>query len=212
MRGLRSFSFGHFKSLVDKIVDQCNQKHYHLPVDCPLPEVADIAASLQRAIVEYIGASIQYQVKLLECVPSLITRDIDYLLDYNPRELMRQEINFLDHEPLHLQLVVSGGVACNNYITDKLREYCMNMETIYDDTIIDVIVPTPRNLCTDNGVMIGWNGVLKLSSNLKKEDILLSSKEEIMSLKPVHDACLGRDLGEWADMLTTLNIKPYRIL
>ena len=47
--------------------------------------------------------------------------------------------------------VVSGGVACNGYLRDCLRVVCQ--ETGYT-----LACPPPR-LCTDNGVMIAWNGV-----------------------------------------------------
>lgn len=190
------------------MIHKCKRNHPNLPVDCPLPEVADIAASLQRAIAEYIGTSILYKVKIVESLPCLIDEDIDYLLDISSPSFHHQKLDFLDHKPLHLQLVISGGVACNNYITEKLKEHCNNMETIYDDTRVDVIVPTPKHLCTDNGVMIAWNGVLKLT-NLNKKDVLLSDYIQMMSLEPVRDACLGRDLSEIIGL--PIGIKPLQI-
>ncbi|XP_061091097.1 tRNA N6-adenosine threonylcarbamoyltransferase, mitochondrial isoform X2 [Conger conger] len=51
-------------------------------------------------------------------------------------------------------LVVSGGVACNNYIRKTLQ-------IVTEATEFDLLCP-PAKLCTDNGVMIAWNGVEKL--------------------------------------------------
>lgn len=48
-------------------------------------------------------------------------------------------------------LVVSGGVACNKFITDALRVVC-------DEVGYELVVPPPK-LCTDNGIMIAWNGL-----------------------------------------------------
>ncbi|KAJ8367640.1 hypothetical protein AAFF_G00314270 [Aldrovandia affinis] len=51
-------------------------------------------------------------------------------------------------------LVVSGGVASNQYIRKTL-------EIVTDATGLHLLCP-PSKLCTDNGVMIAWNGVEKL--------------------------------------------------
>lgn len=47
--------------------------------------------------------------------------------------------------------VVSGGAACNNFISEGLQMVCDEME-------YRMVRPPPK-LCTDNGVMIAWNGV-----------------------------------------------------
>lgn len=55
-------------------------------------------------------------------------------------------------------LVFSGGVACNDYIFNSLTE----LASQFGYTVL-----RPRKkLCTDNGVMIAWNGIerYKLSS------------------------------------------------
>ncbi|XP_034142863.1 probable tRNA N6-adenosine threonylcarbamoyltransferase, mitochondrial isoform X2 [Esox lucius] len=51
-------------------------------------------------------------------------------------------------------LVVSGGVASNQYIRKTLK-------IVTDATGLDLLCP-PSKLCTDNGVMIAWNGVERL--------------------------------------------------
>ncbi|XP_032807176.1 tRNA N6-adenosine threonylcarbamoyltransferase, mitochondrial isoform X2 [Petromyzon marinus] len=55
-------------------------------------------------------------------------------------------------------LVVSGGVASNSVIKEALG----HVATAVGFT---VICPPPH-LCTDNGIMIGWNGVERLRANV----------------------------------------------
>lgn len=50
--------------------------------------------------------------------------------------------------------VLSGGVASNQYIRKALR-------IIADKTGLQLLCP-PAKFCTDNGVMIAWNGVERL--------------------------------------------------
>ncbi|XP_046334794.2 probable tRNA N6-adenosine threonylcarbamoyltransferase, mitochondrial [Haliotis rufescens] len=53
-------------------------------------------------------------------------------------------------------LVVSGGVGSNQFIRSGLQKVCDMYST-------QLVCPPPR-LCTDNGVMIAWNGMEKLLS------------------------------------------------
>uniref|UniRef100_A0A8D0H5Q5 Gcp-like domain-containing protein n=1 Tax=Sphenodon punctatus TaxID=8508 RepID=A0A8D0H5Q5_SPHPU len=56
------------------------------------------------------------------------------------------------------QEVVSGGVASNQYIRRALQ-------AVTDATDFTLLCPPPR-LCTDNGVMIAWNGIERLCAGL----------------------------------------------
>ncbi|XP_066254787.1 tRNA N6-adenosine threonylcarbamoyltransferase, mitochondrial [Euwallacea similis] len=55
-------------------------------------------------------------------------------------------------------LVVSGGVASNNFILEGLQIVC--------DALDYQLVRPPKSLCTDNGVMIAWNGAERWNQNL----------------------------------------------
>ncbi|KAL8620458.1 hypothetical protein ACOMHN_048391 [Nucella lapillus] len=56
--------------------------------------------------------------------------------------------------PKHRTLVLSGGVASNSYLRSGLQQVCeMNS--------CQLLCPPPH-LCTDNGIMIAWNGMEKL--------------------------------------------------
>lgn len=47
--------------------------------------------------------------------------------------------------------VVSGGVACNGFIKHAMELVCQEMG-------YTLAVPPPH-LCTDNGIMVAWNGI-----------------------------------------------------
>ncbi|KAL6484348.1 hypothetical protein MHYP_G00063930 [Metynnis hypsauchen] len=77
-------------------------------------------------------------------------------------------------------LVVSGGVASNEYIREMLR-------IVTDANGLQLLCP-PSKFCTDNGVMIAWNGV----ERLKEGKGILSHTQEV-SYEP--KAPLGRDIS-----------------
>ncbi|NP_001005301.1 tRNA N6-adenosine threonylcarbamoyltransferase, mitochondrial [Danio rerio] len=76
-------------------------------------------------------------------------------------------------------LIVSGGVASNEYIRQILK-------IITDATGLHLLCP-PSKFCTDNGVMIAWNGI----ERLKQGKGILSYSEEV-SYEP--KAPLGLDI------------------
>ncbi|MDF0607580.1 tRNA (adenosine(37)-N6)-threonylcarbamoyltransferase complex transferase subunit TsaD [Wolbachia endosymbiont of Onchocerca gibsoni] len=51
-------------------------------------------------------------------------------------------------------LVITGGVAANNFLKGKLKKY-INLN----------IFSPPSNLCTDNAIMVGWAGIERLKRN-----------------------------------------------
>ncbi|XP_054828491.1 tRNA N6-adenosine threonylcarbamoyltransferase, mitochondrial isoform X2 [Eublepharis macularius] len=78
-------------------------------------------------------------------------------------------------------LVASGGVASNQYIRRTLQ-------IVTDATGFSLLCPPPR-LCTDNGVMIAWNGIERLRAGL---GVLHS----IEGIKYEPKAPLGTDISE----------------
>ncbi|KAK3568716.1 hypothetical protein QTP86_013873 [Hemibagrus guttatus] len=77
-------------------------------------------------------------------------------------------------------LVISGGVASNEYIRETLR-------IVTDATGMQLLCP-PAKFCTDNGVMIAWNGV----ERLKAGKGVVSHTQEV-TYEP--RAPLGRDIS-----------------
>ncbi|PSN33976.1 putative tRNA N6-adenosine threonylcarbamoyltransferase [Blattella germanica] len=86
-------------------------------------------------------------------------------------------------------LVVSGGVACNGFIKRALDLVCQDMGYL-------LAVPPP-NLCTDNGIMIAWNGMERWKAQIGIAEDLDSV--DIDSKSPFGD--------NWTEEVTKANIK-----
>ena len=118
-----SFSLAGLKFTAQKLTEAEERRH-GVVASGVIHTAADLCASLQYGIARHLCHRVQ--------------RGMDYC-----------EARGLLSDPR--RLVVSGGVACNAYITSCLRR-------VGDAMGFEVHVPPPR-LCTDNGVMIAWNGV-----------------------------------------------------
>eukprot|EP00049_Salpingoeca_infusionum_P011972 m.211955 g.211955 ORF g.211955 m.211955 type:complete len:418 (+) comp15068_c1_seq5:123-1376(+) len=126
------FSFTGLRSLVESTIDQhLDPQPQQQLKEAPIVELAnaetaqlkaDIAASFQRTAVRHL---------------------VDRC--YRAFEFARQT-----NVPLS-SFVVSGGVACNQYLRQKLAHLC-------DEQQIQLVIP-PMEHCTDNGIMIAWAGL-----------------------------------------------------
>jgi len=116
------FSFAGVKATV---YDYVNRTRVKSDLDCDeiFPQLGGVCAALQHSVTKHLCERLQRGIEYLHM------RDI---LDVNT-------------------LVVSGGVASNNYIRQGLRK-------VTDHYNMATICPPP-SLCTDNGVMIAWNGL-----------------------------------------------------
>jgi N6-L-threonylcarbamoyladenine synthase len=119
-----SFSFAGLRNKILKYTEREEVKFSTEP-DKVVPNAADLCASFQHAIFAHICKRLQ--------------RGMIYVDDENalPKESRT--------------LVVSGGVACNQYFRHYLEIVCKEMG-------YRLVCPEPK-LCTDNGIMIAWNGV-----------------------------------------------------
>ncbi|XP_054685175.1 tRNA N6-adenosine threonylcarbamoyltransferase, mitochondrial isoform X2 [Grus americana] len=122
------FSFSGLQNLVNKAIIQKEKEEEGEILSC----VKDIAAAVQHAVAVHI---IQRTYRaMLFCIKNSILSS------------------------KNATLVVSGGVASNQYIRKGLQ-------TLADANDFAFLCPPPR-LCTDNGVMIAWNGIERLRAGL----------------------------------------------
>ncbi|XP_063197699.1 tRNA N6-adenosine threonylcarbamoyltransferase, mitochondrial isoform X2 [Chroicocephalus ridibundus] len=125
------FSFSGLQNLVNKVIIQ-KEKEEGIQEGEVLSCVKDIAAAAQHAVAAHI---IQRTYRaMLFCIKNSILSS------------------------KNATLVVSGGVASNQYIRKGLQ-------TLADANDFALLCPPPR-LCTDNGVMIAWNGIERLRAGL----------------------------------------------
>lgn len=103
--------------------------------------VKDIAAALQHTVASHIAKRTHRAI--------LFCKSKGLLPQHNPT------------------LVVSGGVASNEYIRQTLK-------IVTDATGLHLLCP-PSKFCTDNGVMIAWNGI----ERLKQGKGIMSHSEEV---------------------------------
>uniref|UniRef100_A0A8B9CNZ7 N(6)-L-threonylcarbamoyladenine synthase n=1 Tax=Anser brachyrhynchus TaxID=132585 RepID=A0A8B9CNZ7_9AVES len=125
------FSFSGLQNLINKTIIQ-KEKEEGIQEGELLSCVKDIAAAVQHVVAIHI---IQRTYRaMLFCIKNGIL------------------------SPKHATLVVSGGVASNQYIRRGLQ-------TLANANNFAFLSPPPR-LCTDNGVMIAWNGIERLRAGL----------------------------------------------
>ncbi|KAM9804431.1 tRNA N6-adenosine threonylcarbamoyltransferase, mitochondrial [Neosynchiropus ocellatus] len=96
------------------------------------------------------------------------------------------------HDPT---LVMSGGVASNQYIRKAIS-------IVTDLTGVHLICPPPK-FCTDNGVMIAWNGVERL-----REGMGILAPDVDVTYEP--KAPLGRDLAGEV-LAAAIKLPPVRL-
>ncbi|XP_059080350.1 tRNA N6-adenosine threonylcarbamoyltransferase, mitochondrial-like [Tigriopus californicus] len=160
-----NFSFSGFKAQLWNVLNQVEKKQ-PLEPDELLPNVSDVAASIQYGVARHICHRLQ--------------RGFEYAL--------LEEIWPSNQENT---LVVSGGVACNQSIRNSILKIC-------EEYNIKAVFPPPK-YCTDNGVMIAWNGLEKYR---KTVDII--QPEQVMELDVSPRVSFGTDISE---QVTNRNIK-----
>lgn len=137
-----NFSFSGLKNSLERKLFQKELEH-HKVADEVIPEVNDLCAAFQLAVAEHITQRTERAIIFSE-----------------KRKLIPESKN----------IVVSGGVACNNFIFNSIK--FIGKKHGYD------VIRPPSHLCTDNGVMIAWNGIEKYRKGCDiKSDILLSNIE-----------------------------------
>ncbi|XP_023951438.2 tRNA N6-adenosine threonylcarbamoyltransferase, mitochondrial [Bicyclus anynana] len=115
------------------------EKEHNIVGDRLIPEINDLCAGFQLAITEHLGHRTERAILFCE------KHD---LLDKNQKTV-----------------VVSGGVACNNFIFEGIQ-------FIGNKLGCNVYRPPPK-VCTDNGIMIAWNGIEKIKQQSTFESITL---------------------------------------
>ena len=122
-----------------------------IEADGVLPNVADLCASFQHAVCSHLCKRLQRAIQYI---------DMKRIIPEDRRILVIRITTKLSAEITTNRLiqVVSGGVACNQYLRNCLRIVC-------EETGYTLMCP-PIELCTDNGIMIAWNGMEKWKAQI----------------------------------------------
>ncbi|XP_060561727.1 tRNA N6-adenosine threonylcarbamoyltransferase, mitochondrial-like [Ruditapes philippinarum] len=124
-----NFSFSGMKTHYMRLIEN-KEKEQEIVASNVISNAGDVCASFQYSVVRHLAKPLHRAFLFSEM-----------------RELLPEDGK---------TLVVSGGVACNQYIQQGLKKVCEK----YDCRL----VCPPPHLCTDNGIMIAWNGIEKLKA------------------------------------------------
>lgn len=147
------FSFAGLKNVAKRYIRFENLQH-SLDVDQVLPDYPDFSANFLGSITRHICNRTQRAIEFCE------------------------NEGMFDGVVKNKTLVISGGVASNNFIFETMSQMC---------EMIDFKAVRPsRRLCTDNGVMIAWNGVERFQRGL---DIV--TVDDFEEIEPIPKCRLG---------------------
>jgi len=152
--GMRDVAGGRAVELVAATVG--NQTSLDFPV--PMRGYRDCRfsfAGVKATIYDYVN---RFKKKTeLDCdehIPNLgeVCAALQHCVTKHLCERVQRAVEFLAREDIFVKtLVVSGGVASNAYIRQGLTKVTGHYQ-------MEAVFPPPA-LCTDNGVMIAWNGL-----------------------------------------------------
>eukprot|EP00088_Acartia_fossae_P068627 TRINITY_DN8745_c0_g1_i1.p1 TRINITY_DN8745_c0_g1~~TRINITY_DN8745_c0_g1_i1.p1 ORF type:complete len:397 (-),score=23.86 TRINITY_DN8745_c0_g1_i1:58-1248(-) len=147
------FSFSGFKGNINMFLKREGKEDGH---SFPKEGLPDVCASIQYVITKHLCERLQ--------------RGIEYCTLH---ELIKEPGT----------LVVSGGVASNQFIRRSFTKVCeeLGWRAVY---------PRPK-LCTDNGVMIAWTGL-----ELWRQGLDIVQPEDVLKVDTYPRIPMGRDLSE----------------
>jgi N6-L-threonylcarbamoyladenine synthase len=125
------FSFAGLKNNAKRFVDYEEKSLQLSPIDLP-PYYEDFCAGFLKACTRHVLHRTQRAIEF--CDRKDLFRDVE-----------------------QRTLVISGGVACNNFIFEALSQMA-------DQFGFRTVRPI-KSHCTDNGIMIAWNGVERFMIN-----------------------------------------------
>lgn len=133
LRNRRScdFSFGGYCTHVFETISKI-ESEVSLEPDAFLPDLPTICASVEYGISKQLCERLQRGIEYL---------DLNNLWEKQSGDILKRNV------------VISGGVASNQRMRSMLTQVC-------DALNCRLVAPAPK-YCTDNGVMIAWNGLEK---------------------------------------------------
>jgi len=146
-------------------IERENKIHAH---DSFIPDLPHFCASVEYSISKHICERVQRG------------------FDYADLKSLWQGGRFAkkDESSSPKTLVVSGGVAANHRLRSSIEKVCQAYE-------IECVVPAPK-YCTDNGVMIAWNGLEKLRA---EPQCPIVDPKEIMEVEIKTRSSFGHDIS-----------------
>lgn len=171
------FSFSGIKNIARRFI-MLEEKGLKLKADEIIPDFPDFCANFLGAVTRHICTRTQRAMEFCE------------------------RKGFINGKETNT-LVVSGGVACNDFIYNALAEMCKEKN-------FQAFRPS-KKLCTDNGIMIAWNGVERFIQNKG-----IYSHLEIDDIEVIATCQLGESLIDQVkkenircDWVKSPSLKPF---
>lgn len=161
-----------------------------------LDELGHLCSSLQRAILVQLFTKLHralyyYRMHWRYEHSEAFANERKTHLGFGIRRIDNEEFDWPD-------VVVSGGVAANRYVIEGLRTTCSVI-----DPSINVFAPI-KALCSDNGLMIAWNGLLRYLDTLRSKshsistvdlnNSVIASTQQMELVETMSDCPIGFDL------------------
>lgn len=153
---------------------QRQEREHELPPDAVVPGLFNLCAGFQLVVTRHLCHRVQRGIEYAE-LKELIPAD-------------------------RRTLVVSGGVACNDYIARGLQIVC--------DHVGYRLVRPPPKLCTDNGVMIAWNGIERWNINkgiTSDLDSVTTQKAAPLGTNIINDVVAAHIRPKWVRLTSLTN-------
>ncbi|XP_005866347.1 PREDICTED: probable tRNA N6-adenosine threonylcarbamoyltransferase, mitochondrial [Myotis brandtii] len=191
------FSFTGLQHAVDKIITR-KEKEEGVEQGQVLASAADIAAAVQHTVLWYFSPN-RYSADVSPARRPSVRCGVGLHAAAVPRlaaSLADVRMDTCSSWSSRFLQVVSGGVASNFYIRKAL-------ELVTDATQCALLCPPPR-LCTDNGVMIAWNGIERLRAGV---GILYDTEGVRYEPKCPLGVDISKEVGEAAIKVPQLKMK-----
>lgn len=197
-------SFSGYRGTFELLVPYIDELWKNGDRDLLLDELSHLSGSIQRAILIQISKKLQRAIGYYRMFWRY--QNLDAFKDdgeYKDKQLMNFGIRSVDEND-YLDIVVSGGVAANDYFISGLREICHQE---FDERI-QVYAPS-RSLCSDNGLMIAWNGLLRytdyLSDREKYRDTpldnnVIADSDKMSCLDTSPESPIGTDIRQLVNL------------
>lgn len=160
-----NFSFSGYRGCYEPLLPKIDDLWLQGDRPALMREISDMCASLQRVVLIQLVRRIQRAMAYFRMYWRYENEDA-FLNVSNSQHLgyglLKQDYDMTND---CVDLLVSGGVAANNYIIEGIRNICS--ESL--DSNIQVYSPR-KDLCNDNGLMIAWNGLLHYRNYLQSGD------------------------------------------
>ncbi|VDN96222.1 unnamed protein product [Rodentolepis nana] len=180
------FSFSGIRSAAERLIANLEKDIQCSPL--PTDVIASICSACQTSVTKLFCRRVQRAIEY--CVRnSLLPSSVQIPESTWPRPKIREVT-----DPSAAALVLSGGVASNQFVRSGLTKVAAYYGMRFT-------APPPR-LCTDNGVMIAWNGALLHSQGKRIEH-----NPSLIDFSP--RAPLGKSLREDV-AAANIRIKPIQ--